>query len=160
MLAVVPSCPSNFCSSSPPPRPPAQRGPLSGVPLRAGYSLGGRLVTLSCHSTINLLRCMAGLSLNGAVACGTQPVEGSPSGEASSWLCSTARWRCSRSRRARSNGRSCRRSASWVGDAFNLDLLGRRFLSGSANSTLSRSSIAERRDAVSATPRSRPNSSG
>jgi len=51
-----------------------------------------------------------------------------------------------------------------VGHAFSLDPLGRRFLSGSANSAgsrtaLSRSNIAGRRDAMSATLRSRPNSS-
>ena len=85
---------------------------------------------------------------------------------ASSSRCSAARRRRGRSRRARSRRRSCRPSGSWARARLRLGANGPPpSCSGCANSAgsrvaPSRSSIAGRRDAPSASPRSRPSSSG
>ena len=79
---------------------------------------------------------------------------------------SAARRRRGRSRRARSSRRSCRPSGSWARPRLRPGANGPPLLcSGCANSAgsraaPSRSSIAGRRDAASALPRSRPSSSG
>ena len=71
-----------------------------------------------------------------------------------------------RSRRARSNRRSCRPSDSWLGPLLRSGPMDRRLCSTTARTRLgrgsapSRSSIAGRRDAQSVTPRSSPTSSG